>query len=215
MPFISADCGGAEEIIVTGPSFGAYHAANFALEARDMSSRSRSASRGVYDVATVGWGERGDAVYFNNPADYVTHLDGDHLDWLRGQVNLLLLCRPGPVGGHDRRTREHAAVRRPAGREGHPPRARRLGPRVAARLAVVARAARAPPAALLLTGAFVGATLRVARAGRQPGPYRGLAQFDPAQRRSLANRRARSARIVSNAGSAWRLSSWCGSRTRS
>ena len=29
---------------------------------------------GVYDVSVVGWGERGDAVYFNNPIDYVQHL---------------------------------------------------------------------------------------------------------------------------------------------
>jgi esterase/lipase superfamily enzyme len=34
-------------------------------------------------------------VYFNNPADYVSHLGGDHLDWLRRQVNLLLICGQG------------------------------------------------------------------------------------------------------------------------
>jgi esterase/lipase superfamily enzyme len=50
---------------------------------------------GVYDVSVVGWGERGDAVYFNNPADYVSHLHGGHLDWLRGQVTLLLLVGRG------------------------------------------------------------------------------------------------------------------------
>ena len=43
----------------------------------------------------VAGGERGDAVYFNNPADYVAHLGGDHLDWLRGHVNLLLVCGQG------------------------------------------------------------------------------------------------------------------------
>ena len=43
----------------------------------------------------VGWGERGDAVYFNNPADYVHHLGGDHLDWLRDHVNLLLIAGQG------------------------------------------------------------------------------------------------------------------------
>ncbi|MDQ4064444.1 MAG: esterase, partial [Actinomycetota bacterium] len=50
---------------------------------------------GVYDVSVVGDGERGDAVYFNNPMDYVAHLHGDHLQWLRGQVNLLLICGQG------------------------------------------------------------------------------------------------------------------------
>ena len=40
-------------------------------------------------------GERGDAVYFNNPADYVAHLQGDHLDWLRTSVSILVICGQG------------------------------------------------------------------------------------------------------------------------
>ena len=50
---------------------------------------------GVYDVSVVGWGERGDAVYFNNPVDYVRHLNGEHLDWLRSHASLLLVCGQG------------------------------------------------------------------------------------------------------------------------
>src|SRR5439155_1542010 len=50
---------------------------------------------GVYDVSVVGWGERGEAVYFNNPLDYVSHLHGDHLEWLRSHVSLLLICGQG------------------------------------------------------------------------------------------------------------------------
>ena len=84
VPFIHADSGGGE-IIVNGASFGAYHAANFALKRADLFPLAICQS-GVYDVAAVGWGERGDAVYFNNPADYVQHLHGDHLDWLRSRV---------------------------------------------------------------------------------------------------------------------------------
>ena len=94
VPFIHADCGGAQDIAVTGPSFGAYHAANFALKRADLFPLAICQS-GVYDVSTVGWGERGDAVYFNNPADYVAHLDGDHLAWLRSRVSLLLVCGQG------------------------------------------------------------------------------------------------------------------------
>jgi hypothetical protein len=41
--FIRDDCAGAAEIAVTGPSFGAYHAANFALKRADC-SRWRSAT---------------------------------------------------------------------------------------------------------------------------------------------------------------------------
>ena len=50
---------------------------------------------GVYDVSVQGGGERGDAVYFNNPMDYVAHLEGSHLDWLRGQASVLLVCGQG------------------------------------------------------------------------------------------------------------------------
>ena len=94
VPFISDDSGGAQEIITTGCSFGAYHAANFALKRADLFPVAIGQS-GVYDVGHLGWGERGDAVYFNNPMDYVSHLDGDHLEWLRDRVSLLLVCGQG------------------------------------------------------------------------------------------------------------------------
>jgi esterase/lipase superfamily enzyme len=92
-PWIHADTSGGE-IIVTGASFGAYHAANFALKRADLFPLAICMS-GVYDVGVVGWGERGDATYFNNPLDYVQHLHGDHLDWLRSRVSLVLLCGQG------------------------------------------------------------------------------------------------------------------------
>jgi esterase/lipase superfamily enzyme len=94
VPFMRDDSGGATEFMVTGPSFGAYHAANFALKRADLFPLAICHS-GVYDVSLVGWGERGESVYFNNPMDYVSHLHGDHLDWLRGRVNLLLVCGQG------------------------------------------------------------------------------------------------------------------------
>jgi esterase/lipase superfamily enzyme len=93
-PFIRHDCAGRGDIILTGSSFGAYHAANFALKRADLFPLAICMS-GVYDVSVVGWGERGDAVYFNNPMDYVQHLGGDHLDWLRSAVSLLLVCGQG------------------------------------------------------------------------------------------------------------------------
>ena len=76
-------------------------------------SRSRSCLSGNYDPSHWhGWGERGEAAYFNNPIDYVAHLDGDHLDWLRSRREPAARLRPGPVGGHDRRARQHARARR-------------------------------------------------------------------------------------------------------
>jgi esterase/lipase superfamily enzyme len=92
VPFVRGDSG--SEIIVAGASFGAYHAANFALKRADLFPLAICMS-GVYDVSVLGWGERGDAVYFNNPMDYVQHLQGDHLDWLRAQLSVLLVCGQG------------------------------------------------------------------------------------------------------------------------
>ena len=94
VPFIFEDCGGPLEIMVTGSSFGAYHAANFTLKRADLFPLAICLS-GVYDVAVVGYGHRGDATYFNNPMDYVSHLDGDHLEWLRSRANLLLVAGQG------------------------------------------------------------------------------------------------------------------------
>jgi esterase/lipase superfamily enzyme len=94
VPFIHADCGGPLDIIVTGASFGAFHAANFAFRRADLFPLAICQS-GVYDAGRLGWGERGDAVYFNNPMDYVANLGGDHLDWLRGRLSLLLICGQG------------------------------------------------------------------------------------------------------------------------
>ena len=94
VPWIDSDCGGRDDIITTGCSFGAYHAANFALKRADLFSVAICLS-GVYDVSRVGWGPPGDSVYFNNPMDYVAHLGGDHLDWLRSRVGIVLVCGQG------------------------------------------------------------------------------------------------------------------------
>lgn len=95
VPWIRADCAGRGDLLAAGCSFGAYHAANFALKRADLFPRALCLS-GVYDVAVVGGGwERGDAVYFNNPMDYVARLHGDHLEWLRSHAGLLLVCGQG------------------------------------------------------------------------------------------------------------------------
>jgi esterase/lipase superfamily enzyme len=93
-PFVAEDCGGPQEILLAGASFGAYHAANLALRRADLFPLGICMS-GVYDVTVTGGGERGIETYFHNPMDYVGHLQGDHLDWLRSQVNLLLVCGQG------------------------------------------------------------------------------------------------------------------------
>lgn len=95
VPHIAADCGGAADIITTGCSMGAFHALNFALKRADVFPLGICLS-GNYDPAVWhGWGERGEAAYFNNPFDYVPNLSGGQLDWLRSRLSLLLVCGQG------------------------------------------------------------------------------------------------------------------------
>ena len=64
-----------DDVLTTGVSMGAYHAANITLRHPERFPLALCFS-GIYDVAPIGWGERGDAVYFNNPVDYVAGLEG-------------------------------------------------------------------------------------------------------------------------------------------
>ncbi len=94
VPWIHQDCGGPVEIMTTGCSFGAYHAANFALKRADLFPLGICLS-GVYDISVVGNGERGENFYFNNPMDYVPNLHGDHLEWIRSRVSLMIVAGQG------------------------------------------------------------------------------------------------------------------------
>jgi esterase/lipase superfamily enzyme len=100
VPAIHADCGGPIDVITTGCSLGAFHAVNFALRRADLFPLAIGLS-GNYDAAAWhAWGERGHATYFNNPVDYVPHLGGDHLDWLRGRVTIQLVVGQGDWETH-------------------------------------------------------------------------------------------------------------------
>jgi esterase/lipase superfamily enzyme len=94
VPFVYDDCQGRLDIMVTGCSFGAFHAANFAFRRADLFPFALCQS-GVYEAGQLGWGARGDALYFNSPMDYVANLHGDHLEWLQGRLSLLLVCGQG------------------------------------------------------------------------------------------------------------------------
>ena len=61
VPWIFDDCGGPADILTTGTSMGAYHAANFALKRADLFPQALCMS-GNYDPSFLsGWGEPGDA----------------------------------------------------------------------------------------------------------------------------------------------------------
>lgn len=95
VPRIRDDCGGVEDIITLGVSMGAFHALNFAFKRADVFPLAICLS-GNYDPSTWhGWGERGQAAYFNNPTDYIGHLQGDHLAWLQSRLSVLLVVGRG------------------------------------------------------------------------------------------------------------------------
>lgn len=95
VPFVRDDCAGRSDILTLGCSLGAYHAANLALRHADLFPQALCLS-GSYDPAEWhAWGERGDAAYFHNPMEYVANLHGDHLDWLRSAVHLVLVVGQG------------------------------------------------------------------------------------------------------------------------
>ena len=100
VPHIHADTAPGAELITLGCSLGAYHAVHFSLQRADLAPLAIGLS-GNYDVASWGsWGQRGDATYFANPADYVPNLHGDHLDWLRGRLSVLLVVGQGAWETH-------------------------------------------------------------------------------------------------------------------
>ena len=100
VPWIYRDCGGGVEVATLGCSLGAFHAANFALKRADLFPLAMCFS-GNYDPASwQGWGERGSEAYFNNPLDYVGNLHGDHLDWLRSRLHVVLTVGEGAWETH-------------------------------------------------------------------------------------------------------------------
>ncbi|MDO5629509.1 MAG: alpha/beta hydrolase-fold protein [Mobilicoccus sp.] len=104
VPWIGQDSPGASDVIVTGASLGAYHALQFALRRADLFPLAICLS-GNYDPSTWhAWGERGDAAYFTNPTDYVPQLSGDHLEWLRSRVHIVLNVGQGAWETHPTRS---------------------------------------------------------------------------------------------------------------
>jgi esterase/lipase superfamily enzyme len=96
VPWIANDCGGGSvEITTAGCSLGAYHAVNIALRHADVFPLAMGFSGNYDPTAWHAWGERGMATYFNNPMDYVANMHGDHLDWLRDRLSLLLVVGQG------------------------------------------------------------------------------------------------------------------------
>ncbi|KGN34856.1 hypothetical protein N802_02105 [Knoellia sinensis KCTC 19936] len=96
VPWIAEQTGGELDLITFGPSLGAYHAVQFAFQRADIATLAMGFSGNYDPTSWNSWGDFGDATYFANPTAYVPGLDGDHLEWLRARLSVLLVVGEGP-----------------------------------------------------------------------------------------------------------------------
>jgi esterase/lipase superfamily enzyme len=95
LPWVLDAVGGGQQVITVGVSLGAYHAVHLTFQRADVAPLAIGLS-GNYDPSSWnGWGELGDATYFANPTAYVANMEGDHLDWVRSRVSVLLVVGQG------------------------------------------------------------------------------------------------------------------------
>ena len=95
LPWVQDEVGHDAQVVTAGVSLGAYHAVHLTLQRADVAPLAIGLS-GNYDPTTWnGWGDLGDATYFANPTAYVANMAGDHLDWVRSRVSLLLVVGQG------------------------------------------------------------------------------------------------------------------------
>ncbi len=95
VPTIRADCRDAAlTVALTGPSIGAFHAANFALKHPHLFPYALCLS-GRYDLESIVGPSDSQEVYFNNPLAYVRGFEGAHLAFVRKNAHLVLVCGQG------------------------------------------------------------------------------------------------------------------------
>ena len=83
-------------VISTGPSFGAYHAANFAFRHPQLVNRVIGMS-GLYDIRRFANGQSDGEIYFHNPMAYIANEhDPERLDALHRQDIILAIGRTDP-----------------------------------------------------------------------------------------------------------------------
>lgn len=102
-PFIEHDCNfHGIGIATTGASFGAFHAANTALKHPDIFD-TMIAMSGSYDIRGYCDGFHNDDVYFNNPMEYLKHLNDDYyLPLLRHRSKLYITTGQGAYEAPER-----------------------------------------------------------------------------------------------------------------
>jgi esterase/lipase superfamily enzyme len=90
-------------LIATGPSFGAYHAVNFAFRHPEHVGRVLGMS-GLYDIRAFATGYYDDNIYYNNPAEFLANEhDEARLAALRRLDIILAVGRDDPLLGSNER----------------------------------------------------------------------------------------------------------------
>ena len=104
VPWMADDSGGRLDAVTVGASLGGFHAVNFAFKRADLFPLAIALSGNYDPTSWTGWGEVGEATYFNNPMAYVANLSGDHLEWLRSRLRVLLVVGEGAWEVHPTRS---------------------------------------------------------------------------------------------------------------
>ena len=95
LPLIRRETNDGEGPVTTGASLGAFLSANAYFRHPDM-FRGVIAMSGSYDIRSYLRGYHDDNVYFNNPTDYLKHLNDDyHLPRLRRANSIIIVTGQG------------------------------------------------------------------------------------------------------------------------
>lgn len=95
VPFIRRDCASPNAKIATsGCSLGGYYAANFALKNPETFHYALCFS-GRYHLPEFLRYHNSPDVYFNNPLWYVPNMEGEHLERVKKNTHLTLVCGQG------------------------------------------------------------------------------------------------------------------------
>jgi len=95
VPWIREDCRSPEiPLVITGTSLGGMYAAQFALRYPEI-FRQAFCFSGRYEVRNFTEGYDSAEVYFHNPLAFVPNLHGQHLEKVRRNTHLTLVCGQG------------------------------------------------------------------------------------------------------------------------
>ncbi|MBI5470925.1 MAG: esterase family protein [Ignavibacteriae bacterium] len=102
VPFIRSTTSNETEIITTGASLGALHAANLFFRRPDIFAGTIAMS-GSYDIKSYSDGYYDDNCYFNSPVDYLPNLEDEYLlGHLRSRRHIYILSGQGSYEAPER-----------------------------------------------------------------------------------------------------------------